>query len=1349
MRRPPQAPIWQGVPPGSPDISIVSPWPSQPLSGLLRPCHRPLILTGAGVSAACGLPTGANLAHWLRNRDFAAGVTFSPLDAIDRGAHPGYVASHILEHDRSLRGHMLQAIAAHITSKQATATVSRVIRAVAASPVGVVLTLNYDTLTEDAALESGRAAHSLVLDDVPELLNDHLYDPDGDLRVVHLHGIAAEPGSLVLDHHSYMQQAGDNRVRDLFAALVAHHNLCVLGTQFEEDYLGAVMLARRPSRPRHVIVCDVDLADRVSTERAGLGADRHRWLPCAYPVGAHDVLETFAERLVSCDDLALEGGTLIAVDTLTVDTVYAPRRLIARDEVGRDSEMPTDMQLLFGNLRAHGEEILAQEQLSIVIGSPGSGKTRLLQELSSDTPGDERAVLVRLRDVRELVGEPEPLFHTWLEAGVTLSGEPVSVPDVLEDRVRLWVLLDGLDEASLDQRATLASAIERLAHAFPQHRFTVTSRPVAALADLSAAWRLFDLLCDDEWRRGFLTANEIDEARFWTALSSAGPELRSLLLIPFFLRGAVRLLETGQAVDDAMQISLTLLEQALQADEHLTLLGGATRRWLTRVAVLQQLTGHVTVGGDALAALAAEQNLGDPAVLTDLLAGRSLLAASAQRWAFTHRLFGEALVAEVLLEGNPGRWLPCVAPEYGGWSAVLDRWKAPLEMALSRSLPWRREVATRDPRFAARATPSHASVEERLAAASLLWRRAIEWDVWIDPGSRDAYTVTDGVIVGDLMRAGGLETLELEIRGALNAPTRFARGNAVDVLSFVPVADIAAVLAEVLDNDDDSVVRRSAASAARRLELTELADHVIQRAMAPDDESEAGDMASVAMRLSRPESKLAVATVLEEAGNTEVRDHAVLEDAPLSDRVAWLSRRANAEWGMSYSLGRELADLIGDAGGDADETLAEELGYVAALVESRDQRVADFVSSRPGAPQGVVWALQQGDASVWGSARLLIAAGAEALREAGAGENVLNTVVAWQTEHEQAALPPEEVEPDARAADDLRAAIRLPNRERRLALLRRPVHERRELDLLTDEDRDALRQTLDEWWGGADLRGAVRVTGTRATIDGWAVVVLNLAPAIDWTLDDERWVQVATCGWLFEPQIEWLMTHSSQARLDRSADSAAGDFKALTELLQIGVNLDPTTVCERLVEIDDADASDPELERAGEALLAAQSSRGLEMLAAKSARWYSALRRHLAAAGDLDSQLAELADLAGRLQAGERSDRFNLGWLEAVGDPRALPKLEAVLIAAGEARDPEAYPDVTAPVLNAIARLGDASAVELLDRVARDRPYPGAQFLVDDRDRLTQSLLEHSARPAARAIGEALGLPIEAELSNE
>lgn len=1331
---------WCGVA-APPDISNVAPWPAQPLSGLLRPCERPILITGAGVSAGCGLPTASGLAHWLRAQDFAQDVDLAPIDAHGDGGHPGYVATAILNRDPSRRGRLLQAVAAHIAAAQAAATHSRVLQAIAATPVGVVLTLNYDTLIEDAARAKGLTAHSLAIRDIPELINDHLYQPDGALRVVHLHGITDDPGSLVLDHDSYMRQANENEVKELVAVLTAHHNLCAVGTQLEEDYLGAVMLARRPTRPRHVIVCDVDLAERVRSDTAGIRAGRHNWLACGYPVGAHDVLEAFCEQLVTCEDGGLSAGLVIPTATADTDTTYARRRLVARDEVKEDSELSVELQLQFGDLAAYEEKVLEQEQLSIVIGPPGSGKTRLLQEAARRGPAREQPVLLRLRDVRDVVGEPEPLFAAWLSSAVTLSGDPVNVEDVLDGRIRAWVLLDGLDEAPLEHRRPLALTIERLARAYPQQRFTVTSRPVAALGDLSSVWRIFDLLCDDQWQQDFLQANGIDAGEFWTALADAGAQLQALLQVPFFLRGAARLIRAGEPVDDAMQIALALLDQAIEADEQLAVVRAAAKVWLARVALVLQLSGTVTVGHDALRALAAQHDLGDPAALADLLAGRSLLAASADRWAFTHRLFAESLVAEWLLAQPPLDWLDAAAPQAGRWSAVLDHWKAPLQMLASRSDGWREAIATRDPRFAARATPVSASVDERFAAARLLWRRAIEWDIWIDPLRRDADTVSDGVVVAQRLRAGGLEQLEDEIRAALGDASRFARGNAIDMLSAIPVDDTAAILADVLRNDDDSVVRRSAASAARRLELSELADLVVERARRPEDEAEATDMASVALYLVRAEDKLAVATSIVEAGNTYVRDYLVLEDAPLADRLAWLAVRATADRAANYSVARELARTTPSAdGGDAE--IAGEIGYVAALVASRDAGVLDFVRSRPEAAEGIVRALREQHLSGWEIARLLMACGTDALRAAGADDQTLAAVAAWE---QAAARPAPEVEPGTEPEPtppaDLAAVLRLPVEQRRAELIRSAVRDRANGVDLSPDDRVGLRETLDQWWGENDLREAVQVSGSQAQLASWALVVLRFAPAVSLTVADHRWIQVATCGWLLSPQIAWLRGQASRARLDQAVDAAPPDLRVLTDLLQIGAGLDLVSVGERMLDADEDRTDDATLRQAGQALAAAQAADTLTMLSDKSDRWKTTLQRYRAAAGVLEAQLDELEALAERLQAGEPQDRFALEWMDAIHDPRALPALETVLVAAGSAPAPEAYPDITVPVLGAISGIGDAAAVDLLDRVARERSYRGAQFLVDDRDRLIQLRLELPAQGAARQRAEALDLP--------
>ena len=58
---------------------------------------------------------------------------------------------------------MSKAVADHIAEGQAEAILSKVVIAIAATPVGVVVTLNYDTLIEEAARTRGREAYALHL----------------------------------------------------------------------------------------------------------------------------------------------------------------------------------------------------------------------------------------------------------------------------------------------------------------------------------------------------------------------------------------------------------------------------------------------------------------------------------------------------------------------------------------------------------------------------------------------------------------------------------------------------------------------------------------------------------------------------------------------------------------------------------------------------------------------------------------------------------------------------------------------------------------------------------------------------------------------------------------------------------------------------------------------------------------------------------------------------------------------------------------------------------------------------------------------------------------------------------
>lgn len=1320
------------------DISMVSPWPEPPLSSLLRPCDRPIVVAGAGVSAGCGLPTGAQLAEWLRAGDFAVGVDFASLDAKGLGDHPGHVASRIFDADPSARGAALPAIAAHIDAAQARATFSRVVNAIAATPAGVVLTLNYDTLVEEAARAQGRVAHSLVLADVPELINDFLLEPDGELRVVHLHGITSDPGSLVIDHHSYMKQANNGEVRELLAALVANHNLCAIGTRFEEDYLGTVMLARRPSRPRHVIVCDLELAERVMNGGAGIEAERHNWRPCAYPVGEYGVLDGFCERLVTCDEAPPAAGPRISLEAEGFEDSYAPRQLIAGDEVDSESELSVEQQILFSSLSPHDEGVLAREQLAVVVGVPGSGKTRLLQELATDRSAD-RAIFLRLRDVEDVVGQPELLMRAWLAKASARGGEPVAAEDVVTGRVRAWFLLDGLDEVALDRRAATAEAVERLAQAFPQHRFTVSSRPVAALADLSTAWRAFDLVCDDEWRKEYLRANGVEEEWFWRQLGDPGLRLRSLLQVPFFLRGALQLLEAGEEVGGAMEISLELLDQSLRADEQLQALGDRVRGWLTRVALLQQLSGTVSVGEEVLKEVSEAEALGDPKVLTDLLAGRSLLARSAGRWVFSHRLFGEALACEYLLGRDPAEWLDCVAPAVDGWSAVLEHWSAPLRMVLGRSPDWRQRVTERDPRFVARATPVDAAAEERFAAARVLWNRAIELDVWLEPADRDG-SATDSEVITDLIRAGGLDRFVEEVRAGLEAPSRFVRGNAIEVLAGVPVEDIEGVLRRVLDDDGDSVVRRIAAIAARKLGLAGLVEPIARRALSPADAIEAREMASAAIALLPPERKLPLATALLETGR-ELGDYLSMGDAPFADRVRWLELLARAEGERSITLGREVSRLVADLPAGVEGELEERIGYLVALSRSDEAALLDFVGSRPRAAHGALRAFEQDEVSRWEAQALIDVVSPEAMTATDLREGAIDALTSTRIQAERTAPSAEH---DALSAPErsLAAALELPPPQQRQELEWLAINDRWIAGELTDEQRPILAEALSAWWGERDLKSAVRLEGHNATIENWATAVLTFAPVAGLELDEGRWLQVATCGWLFEPQREWLAAQATQARLESATEIAAG-VRVLTDLLRVGIGFDAAPIRERLEAVGPAGADHFDLHMAGSALFAAEGVEGLQRLAAAGEAWREALRPQLAAAGVLEAQLEELESLARRLRTGELAARSELSWLSSVRDARALPALERLLVAIGEGATDEPT-GIEHPVLRAIEASGGITAIALLDRLIREQPYPGAQFLVGDRDRALQSLLEPAASAAAQEIGDRLRLPVRA-----
>jgi hypothetical protein len=244
---------------------------------VLRPCDRPVPLLGAGVSAGCGLPSGPQLADWIRERTSLATVDFTAIPP-PQERNPLWVAQHVVDTDAALREPMMSELAQHLEDLEAGATLSPALLALAGTPnaAALILTLNYDLLIERAAEAGGRPAQTLGVPDIPQLLTDGLQDPDRTLRVLHLHGSLLDPaGELVLDAATYAERAGDQSVRELFRTLLAFYNLCIIGSSFEEQYLATVLQGLRPKVPRHVIVCDAPVADRIIEGNAELTTTMH------------------------------------------------------------------------------------------------------------------------------------------------------------------------------------------------------------------------------------------------------------------------------------------------------------------------------------------------------------------------------------------------------------------------------------------------------------------------------------------------------------------------------------------------------------------------------------------------------------------------------------------------------------------------------------------------------------------------------------------------------------------------------------------------------------------------------------------------------------------------------------------------------------------------------------------------------------------------------------------------------------------------------------------------------------------------------------------------------------------
>lgn len=830
------------------------PWfPTGDAAKLLASAEAVIPFVGAGVSRGAQLPDAKKLANWIAGWAPPIATGFSDrdnlmtvVDEIDEEALP--------------RKELLPRVADHVGSEPLNP--SPVAKALVRVPSRFIITLNYDLLLEAAADQLGIQYRSLTcrdLEAVFQLLVDEPWPPD-ELVIVHLHGSVEDPGSIVLDSEGYDRLSNHRRFEHILLLLMTGKTLLFIGTRFDELHIQQKIRKVRSKNRLHVLVAKQDVIDELKSPRAAVSKKRDGILLEAYE--DHAQLDGFVERLVG-PQAPVPPQPVAPVFRRTLQD-YIPNVLRPRgatpsesDElaaalVGRDA-WPTPIP----------EEEVATGHRALIVGAPGSGKSELLATIGEQVPADETAVLIRLRNVTAEAGDAATILGRWARGGNGV-GSDAEVGDEAISRRRFHFLLDGLDEVHPAAQERVARMVLEMTKLFPQHRFTVTSRPVSAVtlfpsteneeAAGGSDWSVLDLVPDRDWQKRYLESRGLTVQQLEEAMPALR-DLRELLQLPFFLAKTVDLFNEDRlhGLPDLWALVRGLVSSALAREEGLPLAEDQTRAWLRDVALAMLLRGRLSVTLDELERVPVPEGVvGSVQEITHALVLRLLFNETGDNFSYIHRIVGESLAAEALLELGPqADLLEAIVPVRDELIAgTRNDWLVPLGFLLPRSPEWREAVRERDPLQAARGVPAEADLAERAAAAELIWRTYCAWRIWIwDYDAPDL--IEDAEVLGRLLLTEGLEDVIDEVRRGLDDPSPQIQGNSLRVLSRVNPPGFVDDVRRVLEDDGrEAVVRRQAAIAARDVGAVELLDLVISRALDPADHAEEQDCTICALDLA-------------------------------------------------------------------------------------------------------------------------------------------------------------------------------------------------------------------------------------------------------------------------------------------------------------------------------------------------------------------------------------------------------------------------------------------------------------------------------------------------------------------
>ncbi len=1326
-------------------------WSGNRVSELLTPVDQVVPVLGAGVSRGAGLPDAVQLARWLLDK---VPMTEPPPDRTSL-----FQVVDAVDPIRMPTSELRRAVAAHIESFPLRPT--PFLEELVHLPSRFIVSFNYDDLIGLTAERQQLSVCRLSALNREDRLEAHRRltsrsGPPSELTVFHIHGHVRAPETLVLDDSSYNELVRLPEVTEMVFTLAHFRSLVFVGTTLDEVYLLG-MLQEQVNAAFHAVLCRQDEVAALTTGRAALSPRQHLRV-----VGYPDHRELIVlPRWLSAPQLPRETQALAG--TLDPDTTPDSADYVA-SEFGERGAASTTVS----------EDDIRNGQRTIVVGVAGTGKTHLLSWLVANAPPERPAVRIRLADVPIRPGRPEDILKAWARLARSAKGRPavdVSGSALREDR--LHFLLDGLDEVANELHETAASLIAQVAERFPQHAFTVTSRPLPELAVLglgepvgTTSWRFIDLKPGAAWQERYLAARGLALADL-QAMMPALTDMRELLHIPFFLARTVELFQSGRLVGlrDVGELLGQLLDFALSREEELLPMVGPedVRAWLRRVALAAAIAGRRTFTFvELLDVPVADDVAGGLGELVQQLQLRLLLTEEDGRLRFSHRLLADELVAEALADMRPsGSLLDALVPVADGQLAgVRDDVVIAVSLLCLRSEAWREAVARRDPLAAARATPTDAAAAERKAAVDLLWGSYEGWGIWAwDRLAPDL--LEDAEVIARLLRrdTGGEQVAEL--CRLLHVGDEIQQGNAVRVLARVAPTGLPEELRRVLrDTARNGVVIRQAAIAAADLGLTELIDDIVF-AMLESADSAVHQDGSLSLRQLTPDDRLLEISkrlVRCREGNLL---RALLKDRmSVADRIELAREVAVSGIEVLPSDRADFADAIG--GITPSPAIVQSVAVTATLWRDDSDAVKALLDHDPhAAALGLLEARQRG-ADWWDVAPLAAHADLDILRGAAIDVRVIQAV---ERELEFQAMSPAEQQELSRTIESgwvrHRAArgVEQAPPPTLIDLLHRPAAEtddelqanafdlQSQVRSLAEEDLRELRTRLAALWPTVRFTELVTVEGEQFSLRGPAAAWLFLAPAAEMPVTDEQWAQLATSPVIYTEQSDWLRRQATVTRMQRALELMTDmRAKAWLRLLDCCPAPPPLFVTEACAAsagsaADRAEDTTYLMQR----LVASGVTDGARAWATRDAVAGRALLPMLAVEGDLDAQRLLVGELLEDVRANRRTQpRDGLGWMSMLRAPEFLETLfdilEMLYPSAGEEPQPRGGVDVLTPTIEAIATIGTLDAARRYDELlSRNHAF---RWLRAQRDRIAADVLRAQGAAASAAAASAAGVPV-------